>query len=553
MSTGLDIKNLPAFVQERLRLPISRGGGGLRSAHDRRYAQYIGGLTQCLPDFLDRSDTRGNTIEGRLNWPSVREVLGENSFSFPAESPLSTLLMKMPNSNLVRGLRYAWTQLNNNVQGAGGSIDELKGKRCLLGVDEDTMGFYNDGTQPESVTNQLTMELESFRAKKAAGEAKKMDKNDPTRWAFEGQKQGRAEWLYGPIDDIGYIPNDLYPSIWAQHLGVPDPAFAGFEDFYYGTKGEKVDAYGNNLAAAALPGKGFKRFHNDLQYLLSQLMETGGMVTDREAENFLANKVPEPYLRRYNKHLCKTKAKGNGRKAEGAITPDIMTYNYPVGEGGGNDSGAQSNTLPAIFEVKTFFPVPSRVGFSTNDTYNPADRRAKQVRSDYKKRLKQLDHRFALDSEEVRNGMQGPFSKAQDRFYTKGVVPLVAGPYGLMNEDLRKCIDKWAECAAASEVGREVSPLTITDRKGGALSIMRQQFRRAVSTKMVRGMAEHKLSRMHYLRATKEAARHAVQCNRSNHRHKPSEGRTTRWYKRNTHEGYGSFQQFKNGHYFHVA
>ena len=202
---------------------------------------------------------------------------------------------------------------------------------------------------------------------------------------------------------------------------------------------------------------------------------------------------------------------------------------------------------------KTFFPVPSRVGFSTNDTYNPADRRAKQVRSDYKKRLKQLDHRFALDSEEVRNGMQGPFSKAQDRFYTKGVVPLVAGPYGLMNEDLRKCIDKWAECAAASEVGREVSPLTITDRKGGALSIMRQQFRRAVSTKMVRGMAEHKLSRMHYLRPTKAAARHTVLSNRSNHRHKPSKGRTTRWYKCNTHKGYGSFQQFKNGHYFHVA
>ena len=56
MSTGLDIKNLPAFVQERMRLPISSGGGGLRSAHDRRYAQFVGGLTQCLPDFLDRLD-----------------------------------------------------------------------------------------------------------------------------------------------------------------------------------------------------------------------------------------------------------------------------------------------------------------------------------------------------------------------------------------------------------------------------------------------------------------------------------------------------------------
>ena len=35
-------------------------------------------------------------------------------------------------------------------------------------MDKDSMGFYKDGTQPESVTNQLTLELEGVRAKKAA-------------------------------------------------------------------------------------------------------------------------------------------------------------------------------------------------------------------------------------------------------------------------------------------------------------------------------------------------------------------------------------------------
>ena len=82
--------------------------------------------------------------------------------------------------------------------------------------------------------------------------------------------------MHGPIDDLGFIPNGLYPTIWAQHLGVPDPAFKGFEDFYFGMDGTKVDAYGNNLAAASLPGGAFKRLHNNLQYLLSQIMETGG-------------------------------------------------------------------------------------------------------------------------------------------------------------------------------------------------------------------------------------------------------------------------------------
>ena len=47
--------------------------------------------------------------------------------------------------------------------------------------------------------------------------------------------------------------------------------------------------------------------------------------TDREAENFLANKVPEKYMRRYNKHLSMNKAQHKGkRKAPDSITPDIQ-------------------------------------------------------------------------------------------------------------------------------------------------------------------------------------------------------------------------------------
>lgn len=59
-----------------------------------------------------------------------------------------------------------------------------------------------------------------------------------------------------------------------------------------------------------------------------------------------------------------------------------------------------------------------------------------------------------------------------------------------------------------------------------------------------------KLSRMHYLRPTKAAARHAVLANRSSNRCKPSEGSKNHWYRRNIHEGYRSLQQFKNGHYY---
>ena len=49
--------------------------------------------------------------------------------------------MPMPDSNLVKGLRFAWTQLKENVQEAGGSIDELNDERYLLAMNENSMGF----------------------------------------------------------------------------------------------------------------------------------------------------------------------------------------------------------------------------------------------------------------------------------------------------------------------------------------------------------------------------------------------------------------------------
>ena len=43
-------------------------------------------------------------------------------------------------------------------------------------------------------------------------------------------------------------------------------------------------------------------------------------------------------------------------------------------------------------------------------------------------------------------------------------------------------------------------------------------------------MSELKLSRIHYLRPMKAAAKHAVLANRSYNRYKPSKGRTNHWY-----------------------
>ena len=49
-----------------------------------------------------------------------------------------------------------------------------------------------------------------------------------------------------------------------------------------------------------------------------------------------------------------------------------------------------------------------------------------------------------------------------------------------------------------------ISPLVNLDRKGGALQIMIQQFRRAVGVAIVQGNAKHKLGHLHYIRDSME-------------------------------------------------
>eukprot|EP00956_Cyclotella_meneghiniana_P007232 scaffold9876_cov77-Cyclotella_meneghiniana.AAC.4 len=83
-----------------------------------------------------------------------------------------------------------------------------------------------------------------------------------------------------------------------------------------------------------------------------------------------------------------------------------------------------------------------------------------------------------------------------------------------------------------------ISPLRNADRKGGAFIIMLQQLRRALGVIIVRGMANHKLSRLHYVQAT---------ANHSNNRWKAGNQRSSSWYSSHKPEGYATYEQFCNG------
>ena len=348
-------------------------------------------------------------------------------------------------------------------------------------------------------------------------------------------------------DHFGIINDIEFQVVYSTYLGQPCPLMAPVVGHFFGKDGAQLDRYGANLGSAILPGQGHRRGHNILQSIVQSMMKLAGVASEKEALNFLLGKVGEPYITRYINHVSSVP---NSRKAPHAIVPDIHAFNWPTGSQRFNDSGV-SSAAEAFFEVKTFSGCKSRYK-QNNSTIKPADRRAREVTREYPRKFKKLDELFA--AEVVGDGTGdavGPFEAAQGQFYRGQVIPLCAGWFGEVNKDFEKVLRLLARHAAAGDDGITISPLVNTDRKGGAYPIMLQQFRRAIGVAIVRGNAKLKLSRMHYVRETAQEAAAVYNAHHSkNGRWRPGRNGSGSWFSSHIPEGYGAFEQFRNGYDF---
>ena len=105
-----------------------------------------------------------------------------------------------------------------------------------------------------------------------------------------------------------------------------------------------------------------------------------------------------------------------------------------------------------------------------NRAVAPPDRGSTEIIREYKTKQKIL----TKIAPEVVGGASdvGSFEVSFGRFYKGGVIPLVAGWFGEINRDFEQTIVALAKEMAASDFGRPLSPLMITEKKGGAFLIM---------------------------------------------------------------------------------
>ena len=497
---------------------------------------------------MDRVDEEGNTIKGRYDTPPIRALFGEGAFDSAFSSPWEGVLTNSrPDGDIATGLHQAWSHLTSKFQEVATPEQMGDTENYLINQPIERAGFCADGSVKRSVTNAVTEELEKQRSSSLGTKIQEtLGRDDYEKWAWDGSTRMSSTFLSSPPDAIGYLGDNVFQVVLTTYLGQPCPMMAPLVGRFFGKSGEKVDKYGANLAAAALPGQGHSALHNQIQSLVQSVMKVAGVHSEKEAVNFLLGKVGEPHINAYINHVARGEG---GRRAMHAIIPDAHATNFPAGKQTVNDSGAKRDA-EAFFEIKTMTACKSRYGHN-NNRMDPVDRRAKLVVQSYSRKFKKLDKKFAADVVgDGNSGTVGPFEAAQKQFFRGQVIPLCAGWFGETNEDFEKVIRTLAKEAAAGQDGMAVSPLINTDRKGGAFPIMLHQFRRAIGVAIVRGNANHKLGRMHYVRGSPEEAANTCRANHSDHRYKPSEREGPSWYNEHTQEGYRSFQQFKNGHDF---
>ena len=86
------------------------------------------------------------------------------------------------------------------------------------------------------------------------------------------------------------------------------------------------------------------------------MMKLGGIQSVSGAVNILLDKVGEPYITSYIKHVSN---RLTARKAPYAIVPDIHSFNLPIGRQRVNDS-QNTSAAEAFFEIKTYTACSSR-------------------------------------------------------------------------------------------------------------------------------------------------------------------------------------------------
>ena len=169
-------------------------------------------------------------------------------------------------------IRDTWTHLTTTFHDIRTPTQTANKKSYLLMQEVQQAGFYQEGTQPSSVTRAITTEIETERGEKLTKQVlQTLSRSDYEQQAYLNCSKMSLVFLHFPPDHIGYMENKPFCMGFERCLGQACPIIAPMVGRYFGRNRKRLDTYEINLSADTLPGRGHRSLQDQLKHLILYL------------------------------------------------------------------------------------------------------------------------------------------------------------------------------------------------------------------------------------------------------------------------------------------
>ena len=309
-----------SFQEWAVRLPVRLHGWGLRSLEHSCGPAYLGALETAIPYMagLDRV------------CPMMADVWGGED-CWGEEAMVANRWHRVLESGCMEGqeLRRLWTRLQTEVHASADWLGDVV--PAVLSTTVEGAG----GNSVSGFTRKIVVDaVENLRAKvleRMLSEVR--PKTTRAAWAWRQKDKVSSAWLLAISGNETSLNNAEFSEAAATSLCLPSPACKGrVGEVIRGRV--KIDEYGDNLQATALPGDHWRRRHNSILQLLHRMCMWAGLPAEMEVFNLFSGLLRQEGLSRLEQHqqrqglvpdmriqMCSTAVVGQGRAA---VTSSVL-------------------------------------------------------------------------------------------------------------------------------------------------------------------------------------------------------------------------------------
>ena len=331
-------------------------GGGLRSVVDVSPAAFLGTLCNTLPSMIDRINEEGVQMRGFL--PALSPLLGMRSFDAGLDAHRFEHLLSST-ARLGRSMLHWWSRLQTEV-----------GDLCEGPLSEPVAGA---GGASAKIQRQITKQREQVRFQQLDVDARALPAGDMRREAWVNVDKFSTTWVTAwPTQDL-QLSNPEFLEVSTFYFGLASPACASAVEERIAGGRTSVDRYGVRLAAAVLPGDGWRTQHDAIKWRMS--------ADSREMQARLRTEVYGLFAAAMPQEARQRAAAMPVRKRQGLV-PDFLAH-----------VALDGPERPLLLELKTLHYGSSTYPGGT-DRCGAVAKRARALPSEYAAKARGADQKY---------------------------------------------------------------------------------------------------------------------------------------------------------------